>query len=86
MDYETVEEAEVLMEELEEKKDKARSPEYKAPVSMSPTRERVPVLNAYYTQNFRPKQVYGPRPDPQVTLVPLQSEGRGRRTRYSRIR
>ena len=30
-DYETVEEAEVLMEEVEAEKDKARSPEYKAP-------------------------------------------------------
>ena len=29
-------------------------------------RERSPVLNAHFTQNFRPKQVYGPRTVHQV--------------------
>ena len=74
-DYENVEEAEVLMEEAEAEKNEARSPIYKAPGSRSPSRERSPVrpvLKAYYTQNFRPKQVFGPRPVLQVTQATLQ--------------
>ena len=50
------------------------SQEYMAPGSRSPSRERSPVrpvLNAYFTQKFRPKQVYGPRPSPQVTPLTL---------------
>ena len=58
--YEEIEDAEVFLEEAEAEKDKARSPVYEAPVSRSPSREKSPirpVLYAYYTQNFRPKQV-----------------------------
>ena len=74
-DYENVEEAEVLMNKAEVEKDEARSPIYKAPGSRSPSRERSPVrpvLNAYYTQKFRPKHVFGPRPVPQVTQATLK--------------
>ena len=80
-DYEDVEGAEVLMEEAEAEKDEARSPIYKAPGSRSPSREGSPVLpvlnvrpvlNAYYTQHFRPKQVFGPPPVLQVTQATLQ--------------
>ena len=69
------------MEEAEAENDEARSPIYKAPGSRSPSREGSPVLpvlnvrpvlNAYYTQNFRPKQVFGPRPVLQVTQATLQ--------------
>ena len=50
------------MEEEEAGASSARnkSPEYRAPGSWSPSRgqrERRPVLNAYFTQNFRPRQV-----------------------------
>ena len=70
-----------MMEEAEAEKDEARSPIYKAPGSRSPSREGSPVLpvlnvrpvlNAYYTQNFRPKQVFGPRPVLQVTQATLR--------------
>ena len=80
-DYEDVEGAEVLKEEAEAEKDKARSPIYKASWSRSPSREGspvrpvlnvLPVLNAYYTQTFRPKQVFGPRPVLQVTQATLR--------------
>ena len=59
-----------MMDEAEANKVKMDSPEYVAPGSRSPSRERSPVrplLNAYFTQNFRPKQVYGPTSVPQVT-------------------
>ena len=68
--YEPEEEAQMMMAEAKADKVEAGSPEYKAPGSLSPSREQSPirpVLNAYYTQNFRPKQVYGPRPVPKVT-------------------
>ena len=68
--YEHEEEAQVMMDEAEANKVKIDSPEYVAPGSRSPSRERSPirpVMNAYFTQNFRPKQVYGQRPVPQVT-------------------
>ena len=68
--YEHCEEAEMMMDEAEANKVKINSPECVAPGSRSPSRERSPirpVLNAYFTQNFRPKQVYGQRPVPQVT-------------------
>ena len=90
-EYETVEVAEVLMAEVEAKRDKVRSPEYEAPGSRSPSKdpgEKSPVLNAYYTQNFRPRQVYGPRTVPQVVETrkrskeeEAQDERRGRQRR-----
>ena len=85
--YEPEEEAQMMMAEAKADKVEAGSPEYKAPGSLSPSREQSPippVLNAYYTQNFRPKQVYGPRPVPKVT--PSTLGGRGRRTRWSETR
>ena len=75
--YENVEVAEVLMDEVEAEKDKVKRPEYKAPGSRSPSkdpREKSPVLNAYYTQNFRPRQVYGPRTVPQVAETRKRSK------------
>ena len=65
----------MLMDDAEVEKDKARSPVYEAPGSRSPSRERspvCPVLNACYTQNFRPKQVFGPWPVPKVTQATLK--------------
>ena len=59
-----------MMAEAEADKVKIDSSNYMAPRSRSRSRERSPirpVLNAYFTQNFRPKQVYGPTSVPQVT-------------------
>ena len=61
--YEHEEEDHRMMAEAEADKVKINSPEYVAPGSRSLSRERSPIrpiLNAYFTQNFRPKQVYGP--------------------------
>ena len=76
-EYENLDVAEVIMDvaEAEEDKSKNKSPESKAPGSRSPSRdprERSPVLNASYTQNFRPRQAYR---FPTVTQV---TEGRNR--------
>ena len=81
----------MIMDEEEVERSRARSPEYVAPGSRSPSKDPVekgPVLNAYYTQNFRPKQVYGLRTVPQVTETrkrskeeEAQDERRGRQRR-----
>ena len=68
--YEHEEEAQMMMAEAEADKVKIDSPQYVAPWSRSPSRERSPsrpVLNVYFTQNFKPKQVYGQSAAPQVT-------------------
>ena len=68
--YEHEEEAQMMMAEAEADKVKIDSPQYVAPWSRSLSRERSPsrpVLNAYFTQNIRPRQVYGQRPVPRVT-------------------
>ena len=68
--YEHEEEAQMMMDKAEADKVKIDSSNYMAPRSRSRSRERSPirpVLNAYFTQNFRPKQVYGPTSVPQVT-------------------
>ena len=56
--YEHEEEAQIMMDEADAEKVKIDSPEYVAPGSWSPSRERSPIrpiLNAYFTQNFRLK-------------------------------
>ena len=67
-----------------------RSPEYRAPGLWSPRRgqrERSTVLNAYYTQNFRPRQVAKVPNVAQVTEGRKRSkEGEAQGTRRGRER
>ena len=59
-EYENLEVPEVLMDEAEAEEEMNKNKNPEAPGPRSPgqgPRERSPVLNAYYTQNFRPRQV-----------------------------
>ena len=85
--YEREEEAEMMMAEAEADKVEVDSPKYVALVSQSPSWERSPVrpvLNAYFTQNFRPKRVYGPRPSPQVTPSTLAERKKRKQDKVKR--
>ena len=59
------------MSEVEAENEKAKSPEYKAPGSRSHTREpreKNPVLNTYFTPNFRsdPSRYMDPQLSPRL--------------------
>ena len=87
-----------MLDEAEADQITVDSPEYIAPGSSSPSgersprspskdpREKSPLLNAYYTQNLRPRQVYKPPTVPQVTPASLAVSKKVREDEVGRAR